>query len=97
MAQIACATTNLSLKQQKPSQSLHESIRPFTILANCFGLLPVDGVTSSAVEDLRFRWISLKTLYSFFFMLQAVLGIVFNLIAFFKKDASGSTLGNFTS
>lgn len=44
-------------------QSFHKSMSFVLILAQCFGQLPVQGVTSPNVQDLYFKWKSWRTLY----------------------------------
>lgn len=95
MAQVVCGETKLFLKPPESAQSLHKSIKFITVFANFIGLLPVDGVTSNSVQDLNFKWISLKTLCTFFLLLQAFFGGVLHLISMFKEGAINSVLCKF--
>lgn len=51
------------LKPRK-EKSLHSSIAFVLVLAECFGQLPIQGVTSPDVQSLHFTWKSWKTVYS---------------------------------
>lgn len=45
-------------------KSFHESISFVLVIAQCFAMLPVIGVKNPSVHDLRFKWESIRTIYS---------------------------------
>lgn len=69
-------------------QSLHHSIKIIMIIANCLGLLPVNGVVISSPKDLHFRWFSLKTCYS----VSVLSMLFFQIILQIFQDISLQTL-----
>lgn len=52
-----------------PNFLLHKSLKVVILFGNCLGLLPVNGIFSDSVENLTFEWTSLKTLYTFIWIL----------------------------
>lgn len=48
----------------KNEKSFHKSMAFVLILAQCFGQLPIQGITSPDVQALQFKWKSWRTLYS---------------------------------
>uniref|UniRef100_A0A240SYM1 Uncharacterized protein n=1 Tax=Phlebotomus papatasi TaxID=29031 RepID=A0A240SYM1_PHLPP len=44
--------------------SFQEAIKKIIIMAQCFGVLPVIGVTSKSPSNMRFSWLSFRTIYS---------------------------------
>ncbi|GAB0093011.1 Gustatory receptor [Sergentomyia squamirostris] len=44
--------------------SFMEAMRNILVLGQCFGLMPVINITSKIPGELRFSWLSLRTLYS---------------------------------
>ncbi|XP_021936077.1 gustatory receptor for sugar taste 64f-like isoform X2 [Zootermopsis nevadensis] len=44
--------------------SFHRTIAPLTVMAQCFALLPVHGVTAPSPKALRFRWMSARVAYT---------------------------------
>lgn len=48
------------IKQEK---SFHKSVAFVLILAQCFGQLPIQGISSPDVQALFFKWKSWRTLY----------------------------------
>lgn len=52
-------TEHKSSYGQKP---LHQILSPILVLAQCFGLLPVYGITARTSTKLKFRLISVKVL-----------------------------------
>lgn len=52
--------TQRRVKQEK---SFHKSMTFVLILAQCFGQLPIQGITSPDVQALHFKWKSWRTLY----------------------------------
>lgn len=52
---------------------LHQTLAPVLILSQCFGLIPVYGITGSTPSNLNFKWMSLKVLHTFIILA----GIIF--------------------
>ena len=76
--------------------SFHEAIGPVLKVAQVFGVMPVDGVTSKDISNISFKWKSLKTIYSLTFL---VLGTAECLLCFhsaFKKGISLSLFSELT-
>lgn len=48
--------------------SFFDAIGPILQISQWFGLMPVDGVNSKNISSVKFRWKSLKSLYSFVFV-----------------------------
>jgi gustatory receptor len=48
--------------------SFHEAVGPVLTYGQFFGLLPADGVLSNDEEKVKFRWKSVKTIYSMIFL-----------------------------
>lgn len=48
--------------------SFFAAIGPILQISQWFGLMPVDGVNSKNISSVKFRWKSLKSLYSFLFV-----------------------------
>lgn len=49
-------------------QSFQEAIGPVLVLGQCFGSMPVEGILSKDIGNLKFRWNSLRTIYSIVFL-----------------------------
>lgn len=46
------------------SNSIHSCLRPILLMAQCFGLLPLQGITGDT-HDLKFTWKSWRIFHSF--------------------------------
>lgn len=55
------STTQHRTKHEK---CFHKSMAFVLILAQCFGQLPIQGITSPDVQALHFKWKSGRTIYS---------------------------------
>ncbi|CAO1403379.1 unnamed protein product [Diamesa serratosioi] len=49
--------------------SFQEAIGPILFIGQCFGFMPVDGILSKDIGNLKFRWKSLRTIYSIIFLI----------------------------
>lgn len=67
------------------SQNFQKSFKVIAIFANCHGLLPVDGVTSDYANELKFRWVSLKIMYTVTLLVLAGFKIIANILYLFQK------------
>lgn len=68
--------------------SFHEAIGPVVFVAQFFGVLPVDGVNSGEISGLRFRWKSIKTIYSLVFVICGSVECVLCLRLVFQRGLS---------
>ena len=50
--------------QEKNDGSFNYAIRPVLIMAQCFSLLPVGGVYTKDISNLKFKWISFRIFYA---------------------------------
>lgn len=73
-------------------QGIQNSMRFVVILANCFALLPVEGISSPSTSDLKFTWKSLKVVYVIIVLTAAVGKLGVGLIYLFK-DSSFDMIG----
>lgn len=83
-------TNSLGYNKGKMQHAIHEgslqkTLKIMIVVANCFGLLPVDGATKDSVDDLRFNWRSLKTIYSLFLLLLGSFKLVANILYVIHK------------
>ncbi|XP_050444756.1 gustatory receptor for sugar taste 64f-like isoform X2 [Cataglyphis hispanica] len=62
------------------TDSLHASIRPIIMLAQCFSMFPVCGVNKSDASYLRFTWRSPKVLYTITVFLAVFFVSVYNVL-----------------
>lgn len=67
------------------NQDFQKSFKSMAIFANCFGLLSVDGVTSDFVHELKFHWLSLKTVYAFCLLFLGGFRLTANILYLFQK------------
>ena len=49
-------------------KSFHQAIGPILVIGQIFGLMPIQGILGKDIDSLKFRWISLRTIYSIFFL-----------------------------
>ncbi|KFB41610.1 AGAP003255-PA-like protein [Anopheles sinensis] len=54
----------------------HQAVRPFLLLSQLFSLFPLGGLFRAPVQEISFRWISLRTLYSVYFLATALLTFI---------------------
>ncbi|KAG7202791.1 hypothetical protein KM043_009958 [Ampulex compressa] len=62
------------------ADSLHASMRPIIMLAQCFSLLPVSGVNTPDATHLKFSWRSPKILYSALSFAGSLTMTIFNIL-----------------
>lgn len=67
------STYNEKEKSGYKWKTLHEILYPVLILSQCFGLIPVYGITARTPYKLEFRLISLKTFHTFI----VISGVIF--------------------
>uniref|UniRef100_A0A0U5AXB0 Gustatory receptor n=1 Tax=Reticulitermes speratus TaxID=60591 RepID=A0A0U5AXB0_9NEOP len=60
--------------------SFHHAISSVVVTAQCFGLLPVLGITGPNATSVRFRWCSFRTVFSIFILLGTGLNMCFSIV-----------------
>lgn len=68
--------------------SFHDAIGPVLQVAQVFGLMPVDGVASKNISNTKFRWKSLKTIYSLLFLSCGTIELLLCLSLMFENGMS---------
>lgn len=69
----------------KHEKSFHKSMAFVLILAQCFGQLPIQGITSPDVKALHFKWKSWRTLYSVLVCVGATFLFVMKIISLLAR------------
>ncbi|ETN59575.1 gustatory receptor [Anopheles darlingi] len=68
----------------------HQSVRPFLLLSQLFSLFPLDGLfRPGTIQDISFRWLSLRTAYSFYFFISALGTLVLHIYYSVTVDEMG--------
>ncbi|XP_049822393.1 gustatory receptor for sugar taste 64f-like [Aethina tumida] len=62
--------------------SFQENIKFFIIIGQCFGLMPLEGITNKNVRELKFTWKSWKFLYCLYNISGAFVTMIFCCIKF---------------
>lgn len=57
------------------------------MLANCFALLPVEGINSKSASDLKFTWKSWKMLYVLLVLTAAIGKLCIGLVYLLKNSS----------
>ncbi|XP_034176735.1 gustatory receptor for sugar taste 64f [Osmia lignaria lignaria] len=71
------------------TDSLHASMRPIIMLAQCFSLFPVTGVNSPNASHLRFTWRSPKFIYCAISFLGSSMMTIFNVLRITGISSTG--------
>ncbi|XP_067206637.1 gustatory receptor for sugar taste 64f-like [Linepithema humile] len=77
------------------TDSLHASIRPIIMLAQCFSMFPVCGVNRADASYLRFTWRSPKILYSAIVFLGIVTVSVCNVWQLYSMGINSTNMTSF--
>lgn len=64
-------------KKRNSDENIHNSVKFVVIISNCIGLLPVGNIFSRNVNNLNFRWKSLKVAYTLMILFCVSLFIIF--------------------
>ncbi|KAK7583683.1 hypothetical protein V9T40_004646 [Parthenolecanium corni] len=64
--------------------SLHRATKPVILLARCFALFPVVGISSQDASGLHFRWFSRPMIFSFFIVGYSILIDLFTVLRTLK-------------
>ena len=75
------------------SGSFQEAISSVLVLAQLFGLMPVVGVKSSSAAQLRFKWNSFRTLYSFVVFLLLLAYAIMTVMVSFESQIHFDRVG----
>lgn len=76
---------------QMQSFSLHYLIKNILIVAQCFALLPVSGITKN-VRNLKFEWLSFRTIYA---LTMTLLLFLYSIFMLFYALSNGSNFFSF--
>lgn len=74
--------------------SFQENIKFFIIIGQCFGLMPLEGITNKNVRELKFTWKSWKFLYCMYNISGAFVTMIFCCIKFTMYGLTIDELGN---
>lgn len=77
--------------------SFQEAIGPILVIAQCFGVMPVVGVKSRLASELRFKWNSLRTIYSYIAFLLTFIYAAITLWITFSKEIHFDRMSEFHS
>lgn len=77
---VKIVASNLSNK------TILTSIRFVLIMGQCFGLFPLNGITKTNGDDLKFQWISFKCLYTFCNLIFTNFMIIMGTLFLFQID-----------
>lgn len=73
--------------------SFHRSIFPVLFVTQLFGFFPVQGISALHTHHLRFKWISLRTLYSSVIIVLGLTIAILEMIRLSTTTASVKNLG----
>ncbi|XP_053986400.1 gustatory receptor for sugar taste 64f-like [Hylaeus volcanicus] len=77
-----------------PTDSLHASMRPIIMLAQCFSMFPVSGVNTPDASYLRFTWRSPKIIYCIISLLGSSMMTVFNILRIVTTEVTPAKMTN---
>ncbi|XP_011881612.1 PREDICTED: gustatory receptor for sugar taste 64f-like isoform X1 [Vollenhovia emeryi] len=77
------------------TDSLHAAMRPIIMLAQCFSMLPVCGVSKPDASYLRFTWRNLKILYAAIVFLGVLLMSIANILRLFTSGINSTKMTTF--
>ncbi|XP_076235177.1 gustatory receptor for sugar taste 64f [Calliopsis andreniformis] len=92
MSGPAAASVN-TFNPQK--DSLHASMRPIIMLAQCFSIFPVSGVNTPDASYLRFTWRSPKIIYCAISFLGSSMMTVFNIMRIITSGINSAKMTSF--
>lgn len=76
------------------SEHIHQAFSKVLILAQCFGQMPIQGITSPTYKSLKFTYVSLRTLYSILLIVGAAFVLSTESIWLLRKGLSFADIGN---
>ncbi|XP_076378781.1 gustatory receptor for sugar taste 64f isoform X2 [Megalopta genalis] len=77
------------------SDSLHASMRPIIMLAQCFSMFPVSGVNTPDASCLRFTWRSPKIIYCAISLFGLILLTIFNIMRMVSTGVNSTKMTTF--
>lgn len=84
--------TPFSNNQRHENFKLHNLIKYILLVAQCFSLFPVNGIHKD-VKDIKFKWISIKAIYSYFTIIVVTFYTIFVTIHTFKNSENFFSFG----
>nr|XP_029718703.1 gustatory receptor for sugar taste 64a-like [Aedes albopictus] len=72
--------------EMQHGQTFHSAMRPILLLYQVIGVFPVYGITRKDPQDLRFRWLTLRALFSVTIML---IGLVMSVVEYERLTRVG--------
>lgn len=75
------------------SGSFQEAIGSALVIAQLCGLMPVVGILASSAAQLRFKWISFRTLYSFVVFLFVLMYEIMTAMVAFERHLQFEQVG----
>ncbi|KAJ3654537.1 hypothetical protein Zmor_013717 [Zophobas morio] len=73
-------TKNCDVDKMNQKLTTHSSLSFLLIFAQCFGMLPVSGITNEDSSSLKFYWTSKRSVYSMTFAAASTLNVIFFII-----------------
>lgn len=86
-----------AIAKQKQPPSTQTTVKFIVILAQCFTLLPIDGVTSTTPADLKFTWKSWKIFYTILTFFSTFFVILMGMVHFFLGILKFERIGKFAA
>ncbi|XP_068986732.1 gustatory receptor for sugar taste 64f-like isoform X1 [Bombus flavifrons] len=77
------------------TDSLHASMRPIIMLAQCFSLFPVSGINNSDASYLRFTWRSPKFVYCAMSIFGSSVMTIFNILRIVSTGVNSTKMTTF--
>ncbi|CAL7948745.1 unnamed protein product [Xylocopa violacea] len=77
------------------TDSLHASMRPIIMLAQCFSMFPVSGINTPDASYLRFTWRSPKFIYCAISFLGSSMMTVFNILRIISTGINSTKMTTF--
>lgn len=90
---VATYKTKITSDAADPSANVHQVLKVVLIMAQCFGQMPVQGITSPTPKSLRFTWISFRFAYSILLIVGAVFVLCTEFFALARGEKGVHDLG----
>lgn len=87
------AIDNLTRGTVDRSEHVHQALSSVLILAQCFGQMPLEGVTSPSSKSLKFTFATFKIVYTSLLIIGATFVIVANLLWSSRNGISFADIG----
>lgn len=76
--------------------SFHEAIASILVIAQCFGVMPVVGVTSKSASNLKFQLKTIRAVYSFIAFLFTFIHAVLTTVRLFSTQIQFDKISMFS-